>query len=214
MSIGPSVIEAGRRIFSVGEKAFVAGAATVEMLPPSSLVEIAFAGRSNVGKSSLLNALTGRNALARVSHTPGRTQQINFFSVAGRCMLVDLPGYGYARAPKKRVAEWSDLIVRYLRGRPKLRRVLSLVDTRHGLKDSDRGLYDLLDEAAVSYQVVLTKADACHAKEIEARVAEITAELATHAAAHPEILVTSASKGDGIPELRGTLALLLRDEGV
>jgi GTP-binding protein len=214
MSIGPSVIEAGRRIFSVGEKTFVAGATTVDALPPSSLVEIAFAGRSNVGKSSLLNALTGRNALARVSHTPGRTQQINFFSVAGRCMLVDLPGYGYARAPKKRVAEWSDLIVRYLRGRPKLRRVLSLVDTRHGLKDSDRGLYDLLDEAAVSYQVVLTKADTCHAKEIEARVAEITAELATHAAAHPEILVTSASKGHGIPELRGTLAMLLRDEGV
>src|SRR6185437_8779876 len=162
-------IEAGRKLFA-GDWQFAAAAGGEASLPPMRGTEIAFAGRSNVGKSSLINALTGRKSLARVSRTPGRTQQINFFSLGdGRLALADLPGYGFARAPKKRIAQWSDLIYRYLKGRSVLRRVLVLVDSRHGLKDSDRALFDFLDEAAVSYQVVLTKIDVLKADDAVAR---------------------------------------------
>src|SRR5258707_8097590 len=151
-------IEPGRLLFAQACD-FIAGAGSVVALPAPRTTEIAFAGRSNVGKSSLINALTGRNSLARVSRTPGRTQQINFFSLGGRLVLVDLPGYGFARAPKQRIAQWSDLTLRYLKGRAALRRLLVLVDSRHGLKDSDRRLFEILDEIGVSYQVVLTKID-------------------------------------------------------
>jgi GTP-binding protein len=191
-----------------GPVEFVAGAATEEALPIASLPEVAFAGRSNVGKSSLVNALTGRNSLARTSRSPGRTQQINFFSAGGRLLLVDLPGYGFARAAKSRIASWSALIERYLRGRPTLKRVLILIDSRHGLKDSDRELFRFLDSVAVSYQVVLTKIDTADKGEAEARQRDIGAELALHGAAHPEVLATSARKGTGIPTLREAVAAL------
>jgi GTP-binding protein len=205
MSDAAPDLETGRRLFA-GACDFVAGAATEAALPPATLTEVAFAGRSNVGKSSLINALTGRKALARVSHTPGRTQQINFFSLGGKLMLVDLPGYGYAKASKQRIGEWSALILRYLQGRAVLRRVLVLVDSRHGLKDSDRDLFGLLDEIGVSYQVVLTKTD--DRSKIENPLAAITAELAGHAAAHPQVIATSAREGTGIPELRAAVAAL------
>jgi GTP-binding protein len=205
MSDAAPDLETGRRLFA-GACDFVAGAATEAALPAPHLTEIAFAGRSNVGKSSLINALTGRKALARVSHTPGRTQQINFFSLGGKLMLVDLPGYGYAKASKQRIGEWSALILRYLQGRAVLRRVLVLVDSRHGLKDSDRDLFGLLDEIGVSYQVVLTKTD--DRPKSENPLAAITAELAGHPAAHPEIIATSAREGTGIPDLRASIAAL------
>ncbi|MBI3453618.1 MAG: YihA family ribosome biogenesis GTP-binding protein [Rhodospirillales bacterium] len=198
-------IEAGRLLFA-GPCGFVAGAARIEALPPTAAPEIAFAGRSNVGKSSLLNALTGRTALARTSKEPGRTQQINFFDLGGRLTLVDLPGYGFARVSKRQKREWSGLIRDYLRGRPTLRRTLVLVDSRHGLKDSDRSLFDLLDEAAVNYQIVLTKADALLPGAAERAREASAAELARHVAAHPEIAITSAQTGAGIPALRATLA--------
>ena len=203
MSNAAPGIEAGRRLFA-GPCDFVAGAATEAALPAPKLTEVAFAGRSNVGKSSLINALTGRKALARVSHTPGRTQQINFFSLGGKLMLVDLPGYGYAKASKQRIGEWSNLILRYLQGRAALRRVLVLVDSRVGLKDSDRDLFGLLDEIGVSYQLVLTKKDD-KPKEKDP-LAGLAEELARHPAAHPEIIATSAREGTGIPELRMALA--------
>ncbi len=201
----PDPVEAGRRLFA-GPCDFMAGAASPASLPAPAAAEIAFAGRSNVGKSSLINALTGRKSLARVSRTPGRTQQINFFSLGGRLVLADLPGYGFARAPKKRIAQWSDLIYRYLKGRAVLRRVLILVDSRHGLKDSDRALFEFLDEAAVSYQVVLTKTDALKNDDAAARARAVAGELSGHVAAHPEVAMTSAETGAGIPELRAALA--------
>ena len=184
----------------------MAGAADVASLPAPLRPEVAFAGRSNVGKSSLINALTGRKDLARVSKTPGRTQQLNFFSLGGRLTLVDLPGYGFARAPKRRVAQWSDLTLRYLKGRATLRRLMILVDARHGLKDSDRELFELLDEIAVNYQVVLTKVDALKGGDAEARARAVGSELAKHVAAHPDVATTSAHGGAGIPELRAALA--------
>ncbi len=199
-------IEAGRRLFT-GACDFVAGAATESALPTLGLPEVAFAGRSNVGKSSLINALTGRKALARVSHTPGRTQQINFFSINARLMLVDLPGYGYAKASKQKIGQWSGLILHYLQGRPALRRVMVLIDSRHGLKDSDRDLFELLDQAAVVYQIVLTKIDELPKNSTGPRDA-IAAELADHPAAFPEIAATSAREGTGVPELRATMAAL------
>jgi GTP-binding protein len=163
-----------------------------------------------VGKSSLINALTGRKTLARVSHTPGRTQQVNFFDLGGRLMLVDLPGYGYASVGRTQVGAWSTLTQAYLKGRPGLRRLCLLIDGRHGLKDSDRATMDKLDKAALSYQLILTKADQVKAAVLEARRVSIAAEIARHTAAHPEVMVTSAFEGAGIPELRAALASLSR----
>jgi GTP-binding protein len=199
--------EAGRLLFA-RECRFVAGATDEAVLPPAILPEVAFAGRSNVGKSSLVNALTGRTTLARVSHTPGRTQQINFFDLGGRLMLVDLPGFGFARVSKTKVRGWTGLIFRYLRGRPTLRRLCLLVDARHGLKEADREFMAQLDDAAVAYQVVLTKADKLTAAALAARHAEVAREIAGHVGAHPEIVVTSAHDGLGIADLRAHLAAL------
>jgi GTP-binding protein len=199
--------EGGRRLFA-GDARFVAGASEASRLPRDALPEIAFAGRSNVGKSSLLNALTGRRTLARTSNTPGRTRQINFFDLDRRLMLVDLPGYGYAEAPKTEIRRWTALLRGYLQTRTTLRRVCLLVDSRHGIKEIDRLLMRMLDDSGVSFQVVLTKTDKAGAAEL-ARVAERTvAELADHAAAHPEIHLTSAVKRHGIAALRATLGSL------
>jgi GTP-binding protein len=199
--------EAGRILFTQACE-FVAGAERIEMLPPFELPEIAFAGRSNVGKSSLLNALTNRSALARVSHTPGRTRQLNFFNLGGRMHLVDMPGYGYAEASKADIKRWKGLIDAYLLGRPTLARVMVLIDARHGVKPVDRQLMKTLDERAVSYQVVLTKGDHPKPSELGATLAKVAAELAKHPAAHPDIIVTSANTGLGMPELRARLAKL------
>ena len=200
-------IEAARRLFA-GACDFVAGATTVEALPGASLPEVAFVGRSNVGKSSLINALTGRRTLARVSRSPGRTQQINFFALANRLMLVDLPGYGYAAVAKTTKRGWSALAEAYLKGRPSLRRALILIDARHGLKDLDRATFKALDDAAVSWQAVLTKADLVSTADIAARRRELAAAIAKSKAGHPDIPATSAERGDGIPELRVSLAAL------
>jgi GTP-binding protein len=204
-TIDPSLVEAGRRLFA-REARFVAGAAEPSALPPDRLPEIAFAGRSNVGKSSLVNALTGRRMLARTSNTPGRTRQINFFDLGGRLMLVDLPGYGYADAPKAAIKGWTGLVRRYLRSRGALRRLCLLLDSRHGIKEVDRPLMHMLDDAGVSYQIVLTKTDKVGAGELKRTLEEIAAELATHIAAHPEIHLTSAVDRRGIAELHETLA--------
>jgi GTP-binding protein len=170
------------------------------------LPEIAFAGRSNVGKSSLVNALTGRNTLARTSNTPGRTRQLNFFNLAGELMLVDLPGYGYADASKVAIERWTGLVRRYLRSRASLRRVCLLIDSRHGIKEPDRPMLQMLDQAGISYQLILTKTDKLRSTELAATAERVALELATHAAAHPEIHVTSAEKKHGIEVLRATLA--------
>ena len=205
-----AAIEAGRKLFAQSCD-FVTGAASHDGLPPAELVEVAFAGRSNVGKSSLINALTGRRTLARTSNTPGRTQQINFVDLGGRLMLVDLPGYGYARAPRAEIDAWTDLVNGYLVGRPTLRRICLLIDARHGAKDNDRRVMAMLDTAAVTYQAVLTKADKkVKAAALDDVVTALGGELARHAAAHPEIAVTSAQSGDGIADLRATLAALVR----
>lgn len=204
------LIEEGRRLFAQ-ECRFLRGVAALEQLPEYGLPEVAFAGRSNVGKSSLINALTGRRMLARTSHTPGRTQEINFFELGGRLILVDLPGYGFARAPKEKVKRWTELVRSYLRGRPVLRRTLVLVDSRHGLKPSDLEVMDMLGEAAVNFQVVLTKADKIKPREMTALMRATTAELSRRAAAHPEIVATSSHKQTGIAELRAQLAPLAEE---
>lgn len=203
-----AALEAGRKLFARQCRFFFAAAA-IGGLPPIGQTEIAFAGRSNVGKSSLINAITGHNALARTSRTPGRTQQINFFDLDGRLTVVDLPGYGYARASKINIAAWTALVDGYLKGRPTLRRVMLLIDARHGLKKSDRRIMAMLDEAAVVYQVVLTKADKTKPAAPESVIDEITAELARHGAAHPEIFATSAVSGAGVPEIRAALAAMV-----
>ena len=199
------LIAAGRRLFAL-EARFVAGAAEPAALPPEILPEIAFAGRSNVGKSSLVNALTGRRVLARTSNTPGRTRQINFFDLGGALMLVDLPGYGYAEASKAAVKRWTGLVRRYLQTRAALRRVCLLIDARHGIKEVDRPLLDMLDRAGISYQIVLTKTDKLGPTVLVEAAERVAAELATHTAAHPEIQLTSAEERRGIAALRATLA--------
>ena len=203
--IEPELIEAGRLLFA-RECRFVAGAAEPNALPPEGLPELAFVGRSNVGKSSLVNALTGRRMLARTSNTPGRTRQLNFFTLDNRLMLVDLPGYGYAEASKSAIQAWTRLMQHYLRGRASLRRVCLLVDSRHGIKEPDRPLMRLCDTAGLSYQVVLTKIDKLGPAALPVILEAVTTELARHSAAHPEIHLTSAEKGRGIPELRASLA--------
>jgi GTP-binding protein len=174
-------------------------------------VEIALAGRSNVGKSSLINALTGRKNLARISRTPGRTQELIFFNAGGQLNVVDMPGYGYAAAAKSKIAAWTDLIHAYLRGRANLARIYVLVDARHGLKDTDDQVFEALSQAAVSHQIVLTKADAVKPAELTARIAEVEAALAKRPAAFPTVLVTSAHDGAGIPDLRAAVARLLAE---
>jgi GTP-binding protein len=203
-------IEAGRLLFA-REWRFATAAASLESLPKMRGVEIAIAGRSNVGKSSLINALTGRNALARTSNTPGRTQELIFFAGDPALTLVDMPGYGYAAAPKQKVQAWTELIHAYLRGRANLARVYVLVDARHGLKDADGPALDALSEAAVSHQVVLTKADQVKPVELAERIAATETALRKRAAAFPHVLTTSARDGTGIPELRAAIARLKKE---
>jgi GTP-binding protein len=202
-----AAVESGRLLFA-SECRFFMGVAELSGLPPMGLPEVAFAGRSNVGKSSLINALTGRSTLARTSVTPGRTQQLNFFVLAERLILVDMPGHGYAAASKREIAGWTALIDAYLKGRATLARVCLLVDARHGLKDSDQDLMTRLDKAAVTYQAVLTKTDKLKSDALAARRDSLDAALRRHPAAHPELCATSAVSGAGIPELRAALAAL------
>ena len=207
-----AALEAGRLLFSQACD-FLVSVADARQLPDFELTEVAFAGRSNVGKSSLMNALTGRKALARTSNTPGRTRLLNFFDLGGRLILVDLPGYGYARASKTDIARWTKLTRSYLKGRVQLRRVCLLIDSRHGLKASDRQVMDELDAAAVSYQVVLTKADKMKPAPLARMVEDIRAALSKRPAAHPDCLVTSSESGSGIAELRAALAALAEPSG-
>lgn len=205
-------IEAGRKLFA-GSCDFFFAAAKSDGLPPVGAPEIAFAGRSNVGKSSLINALTGRTGLARASHTPGRTQELIFFNLSGRLTLVDMPGYGYAAVAKAKSAAWGGLIRDYLRGRPALMRVFVLVDGRHGLKESDETTMKALDAAAVSYAIVLTKRDEVKSADQPARIAATLEALRKHPAAYPETFFTSARTGEGIAELRAHVAQLLAERG-
>jgi GTP-binding protein len=199
--------ETARKLFA-GPCDFIWGATSPDQLPPDSLNEVAFVGRSNSGKSSLVNALTGRKSLARVSQTPGATRQINFFNLGGRLMLVDLPGYGFAKRSKTEADSWQEMIFAYLRHRARLRRVLLLIDARRGVMDSDQQVMALLDQAAVSYGLVLTKADELKASERAAVIAAAGQEAGKHTAALTEVQLTSALEGDGIPELRTHLAAL------
>ena len=199
-------LEPARKLFA-GPVGFLKSAPALQFLPDATIAEVAFAGRSNVGKSSLLNALAGRNALARTSNTPGRTQELNFFEVGdpATLRLVDMPGYGFAEAPKDLIRRWRHLVNDFLRGRPTLKRALVLVDSRHGLKPVDHEIMEMLDKAAVSYRLVLTKADKIKASALEAVTVATAAEARKHAAAHPQILATSSEKGLGIPELRAAV---------
>ena len=200
--------EAGRLLFA-GPVDFVKGVVAMQGLPPADRIEVCFAGRSNVGKSSLINALTNRKNLARASNTPGRTQEINFFALGDRRYLVDLPGYGYAEAPVAAVAKWQALLRAYLAGRQTLRRAFVLIDMRHGIMAVDEEILSMLDRSAVTFQVVLTKADKVNAATRAANTAQVQAALAKHPAAFPEIIVTSSEKGDGIATLRATIATLV-----
>lgn len=204
------LIEQGRRLFA-GDWQFIWASPSIETLPPMAGLEVAFAGRSNVGKSSLINALTGRGTLARTSRTPGRTQELIFFEgpKGADVRLVDMPGYGFASAPKARIASWTSLIHDFLLGRATLARVYVLIDARHGIKDIDKTVLGTLDRSAVSYQVVLTKADEVKAAEMAERIDATRTQLASHPAAFPDVLVTSSRTGDGIPELRAAMARLI-----
>ncbi len=209
---GPDLTEAARKLFA-GRVEFLKSAPSLQYLPEATVPELAFAGRSNVGKSSLLNALTGRKSIARASVTPGRTQELNFFEVGDPAVLrlVDMPGYGFAKAPKSIVKEWQRVVRDYLRGRAVLKRTLVLIDSRHGPKDVDREMMAMLDEAAVGYRLVLTKADKIKASELAAALLATQTEARKHSAAFPVIHVTSAEKGMGIPELR---AAVLNDASI
>lgn len=200
--------EAGRLLFA-GPVDFVKGVVAMPGLPPADRPEVCFAGRSNVGKSSLINALTGRKNLARASNTPGRTQEINYFALGPERYLVDLPGYGYAEAPVAIVAKWQVLLKAYLAGRQTLRRAFVLIDTRHGVKKVDEEILTLLDRSAVTFQVVMTKADKVSRTEREASIEQVRGALAKHPAAFPEIVVTSSEKGDGVETLRAIVASLV-----
>jgi len=212
--IDAKLIEAGRKLFA-RDWQFVWASPSIEALPPMGPLEVAFAGRSNVGKSSLINALTGRNNLARTSHTPGRTQELIFFEGAEKdgLRLVDMPGYGYAAAPKTKVASWTALIHKFLQGRASLARVYVLIDARHGLKDVDLDVLKTLDKSAVSYQVVLTKTDQVKAAELATCRSETEAALAKHPAAFPEVLATSSRSGAGMEVLRAAMVRLLGERG-
>ena len=200
--------EKGRLLFA-GETDFVKGVVAMDGLPPADRIEVCFAGRSNVGKSSLINALTGRKGLARASNTPGRTQEINFFTAGEEHYLVDLPGYGFANAPLAVVEKWQRLLKRYLSGRQNLRRAFVLVDHRHGVKPVDEEIMSLLDSSAVTFQCVLTKEDKVKAKDRERILDQVREKLSKHPAAFPELIVTSSEKGDGIEPLRSTIATLV-----
>lgn len=204
------LIEQGRRLFA-GDWQFIWASPSIETLPPMAGLEVAFAGRSNVGKSSLINALTGRSALARTSRTPGRTQELIFFEgpKGADVRLVDMPGYGFASAPKAKIASWTSLIHKFLLGRATLARVYVLIDARHGIKDTDQDILTTLDRSAVSYQIVLTKADEVKTAEMAERTEATRALLAKHPAAFPDVLVTSSRTGYGVPELRAAMARLI-----
>lgn len=203
----PSELEMGRKLFA-GETDFLKGVVAMDGLPPADRLEVCFAGRSNVGKSSLINALTGRRGLARASNTPGRTQEINFFTLGEERYLVDLPGYGFANAPVKVVEKWQRLLKSYLAGRQNLRRAFVLIDARHGVKSVDEEILAQLDTTAVTFQAVLTKADKVKAHDREKVLEQVRAALSKHAAAFPEIVLTSSEKGDGIDTLRAIIATL------
>jgi len=211
------LIESGRKLFA-GDWQFFWASPSIETLPPMQGVEIAFAGRSNVGKSSLINALTNRNGLARTSHTPGRTQELIFFKGPGpldartpELRIVDMPGYGYASAPKTQIASWTKLIHQFLLGRASLARVYVLIDSRHGFKDADNEVLTTLDKAAVSYQIVLTKADQVKKAALEQTMAAMADKLRKHPAAFPDMLVTSSRDGGGMAEMRAAIVKLLRE---
>jgi GTP-binding protein len=208
MNLTAEELEFGRKLFA-GEWSFIAGAGALASLPPMQGVEIAFAGRSNVGKSSLVNALTARRALARVSDTPGRTREINFFAGGSGLVIVDLPGYGYARAAREKIVAWTDLIRTYLHGRSNLARVFVLIDARHGLKEVDGKILDLLDRTAVSYAIVLTKTDRLEPAEIDARIAATLGAIERRPAAFPTVFATSARSGAGLAALKGAIVRVL-----
>ena len=199
--------EAGRKLFA-GGATFLKGVVAMEGLPPPDRAEVCFAGRSNVGKSTLINALTGTKGLARTSNTPGRTQEINYFVLADTHYLVDLPGYGFARAPRPVVERWQRLMRAYLAGRPPLRRAFVLIDARHGVKPVDTGILEMLDRAAVPFQTVLTKADKVKAGDRERVLEQVRGALQPHPAAYPELVLTSADTGEGIATLRAAIAAL------
>ncbi|TNE65640.1 MAG: YihA family ribosome biogenesis GTP-binding protein [Rhodobacteraceae bacterium] len=203
-----AALEKGRLLFA-GETEFLKGVVAMDGMPPDDRLEVCFAGRSNVGKSSLINALTGRKALARASNTPGRTQEINFFTCADSHYLVDLPGYGFAKAPVKTVEKWQRLLKAYLSGRATLRRAFVLIDSRHGVKEVDEEIMTLLDKSAVTFQVVLTKADKVKEVERQQVIEQVRAKISKHPAAYPELIVTSSEKGWGVDVLRAVIATLV-----
>ncbi len=204
----PELAEVGRKLLT-GEVEFLKGVVAMSGLPAADRLEVCFAGRSNVGKSSLINALTGRRNLARASNTPGRTQEINFFTAGESHYLVDLPGYGFANAPLAVVQKWQALLKQYLSGRQTLRRAFVLIDSRHGIKAVDEEILTLLDQSAVTFQVVLTKKDKISEAHLQETLAQVRTALAKHPAAFPELIVTSSEKGEGIPTLRATIAGLV-----